>query len=417
MRKIDEYLAERNRLRQSAEETQEERRLMLKRQWLIGALSSLLILVLNEIVANLLVQLTGRNSNVLDISSLMASTLCCAGILLGARLLIKRHHEMAAQLALPLLTLATFLVLLALVALVWSLGGNFGLRKSGFQFADYGLGFFVFNPLALGFIPALVFAISFRPLNRRLYGAAMVSLLVSILIMSAAKFEGGICLLLALPLEIPLVCLGAFIGKSVANSRYFSTPYGLGSIALLAPLALGIGGHARAPWNEHTVRTEQIVYATPDQIWPLLLKMDALPAPDWWLFRAGVAYPVAISAAADRIGAERICRLSTGPMLETIDKLEPNHKLGFRVDSTPPTMRESNPFGSIHPPHLTNTFKCLHGEITLEPLPGGRTRMVGVSVYTQSLAPDLYWSKWCDMVVHEVHSHYFDAISERFGGR
>jgi hypothetical protein len=55
--------------------------------------------------------------------------------------------------------------------------------------------------------------------------------------------------------------------------------------------------------------------------------------------------------------------------------------LAFRVTDQPAPMEELSPF-DVHPPHLDNFLVSRRGEVRLERLPDGRTRLVGTTWYT-----------------------------------
>jgi len=114
------------------------------------------------------------------------------------------------------------------------------------------------------------------------------------------------------------------------------------------------------------------------------------------------------------LGARRSCHLSTGEMPEVITRYEPGRCLEFRVLSTPPTMKELNPFHAVEARHLVGYYECLRGRFTLTRLPDGSTELTGTSWYRHRLAPALYWNLWTDEIVHEVHGRVLGAIQRRF---
>ena len=395
---------------ESEREARGRRRANFWRVCSFAAMSAILVLAINSAAV-----LPG--GPVPDFGFIAALTLVgSATVLAGVYVLVRRVRDTTGAKAYFAFASVTAL------SVVWL--GVFVLGKralGGFDFggitapagAFYGWGFFILNPLLLGLLPAFMLTGFFGGSKSQCYGAGILALILEISLLLIFSVEGAVCLAIALPIGLPFTIFGAWLGRLLSSGRRFANPRAFGSLAVFAPVFVGVSSHVPVPWTTHTVRTEQVIDAPPERIWSYLLRMPEIGPPKWWLFRAGVAYPVDVESEKAAIGARRTCRLSTGPMLETIDVLEPGRRLGFRVDSTPPTMRESNPFGSPHPPHLTTTFQCVHGEIDLEPLANGKTLIVGTSIYRQNLAPDFYWSRWCDMVVHEVHSRVFDEIERR----
>jgi hypothetical protein len=74
-------------------------------------------------------------------------------------------------------------------------------------------------------------------------------------------------------------------------------------------------------------------------------------------------------------------------------------------------MQEWSPHGHFDAPHLEGYFVAKHGQFLLEPLPGGRTRLVGSTWYSHGLWPSWYWRLWSDPMVHAIHQRVLAHVA------
>ncbi|MBA3726805.1 MAG: SRPBCC family protein [Armatimonadetes bacterium] len=157
----------------------------------------------------------------------------------------------------------------------------------------------------------------------------------------------------------------------------------------------------------HEVRTAIDIAASPQRVWPFLFNLDGFGKPDAWFFRMGVACPIGTWTH----GNNRVCRLTTGDLVEVIVERKPAEVLRWKVIESPPTMLEWNPFGDPHPPHLDGTFEVVEGEFRLVAGPGKSTRLIGTTWYRNKMKPEGYWNYWCEVFVRGVQERVMQLIS------
>lgn len=284
-----------------------------------------------------------------------------------------------------------------------------GARLMATPNGGYGYALFVGLPVLQGMVAAAVAQIGGpHPWGRSARTAAF-SLLLSAVGVLAFAMEGIVCLLMAAPLILPLTLFGAWLGWLMTGGERAPSARLHGPAIAILSLALGGGAILPAPESEGEVTTVWHLAAPPERVWPYVLRLDALPEPDWWLFRLGVAHPIGTATHAD---GSRECLLSTGAMPERVSAREENRRLAFRVLATPPSMREMNPFGEVRAAHLTTTYIGQEGEFTLYP-EGKGTRLVARSTYGLRMAPFAYWRLWSDAIVAHVHKRVVREISRR----
>ena len=205
----------------------------------------------------------------------------------------------------------------------------------------------------------------------------MTALMAGITLFLVA-LEGAICLVMAMPLAIPLALLGGMVGRWAATSDPRQTSPAM-FMLLALPLTAAIepaSGHVM-----HEVRSSVIIDAAPDAVWPHVVAFREIPDPTDWVFRAGVAYPVRARIDGSGVGAVRYCVFSTGSFIEPITQWEPGRRLSFDVVDSPAPMNELSLYRHVSPPHLHGYLRPKRGEFRFIGLADGRTRLEGSTWY------------------------------------
>jgi uncharacterized membrane protein YhaH (DUF805 family) len=278
-------------------------------------------------------------------------------------------------------------------------------------FQSYGFSLFVGAPFALGMISVLLFGFSRpQPLGSCLAVATAAALLAGLALIAVA-LEGVICLLMASPLIFALALVGGVVGYAIQTRPWLLDQTATLSLALLLALpALMAAESAGEPEPaERVVRTEVIIDAPPQRVWPHVIAFPPLEEPDEWYFRTGIAYPQRAEIHGSGVGAVRHCVFTTGTFVEPIDVWHEPTLLRFRVTEQPEPLREWSPY-TIHPPHLDHYLTSRQGEFRLEALPGGRTRLIGTTWYSNRMWPAAYWDLWSDAIIHRIHGRVLTHV-------
>lgn len=276
--------------------------------------------------------------------------------------------------------------------------------------SDYSTALFFGVPTAMSLMASLFLGFRTRRPFKHAALANVCSQLTLAAILVATRWDGVGCLAMALPFTFVVGLLGSWIGWLITNAVIDRREARIGmSASFLLPVAVLALTSGTPSTSHHKHVTVRIISASPERIWPYLFNLKALPEPNEWLFRMGMAYPIATLTE----GNQRICELSTGPMPERISAVEKYRRLKFEVTAVPPAMRETNPFGPVHAPHNIEAFRPTAGEFRLEALSDGKTRVVATTWYDHDYGPDAYWSLWTEAVVGSVHNRVLDAIALR----
>jgi hypothetical protein len=295
----------------------------------------------------------------------------------------------------------------ALTGSVGALATYIGVQALGI----YGWGVFVALPFCLGLFS--VFIYTYHEV-RSLAGCVAVSAM-SIGIVAAGllafAIEGFICIVMAIPIALPLALLGGFTGFMCQRGRTTSiqSPSTMLMVLLLPVGIMGSEALAASESGLVSVRTTIRIDAPAARVWQNLIAFPDIVQPPETLFKLGVSYPIRAAIHGQGPGAMRECVFSTGTFVEVINVWETGKRLGFSVLSAPEGMRELSPY-DIHPRHLDGYFVPESAEFSLTTNPDGSTQLDGISWYRNRMWPSPYWRLWSDWILHRVHTRVFEHI-------
>lgn len=276
---------------------------------------------------------------------------------------------------------------------------------------SYGFGLFIALPFVLGYLVVALLGPA-RESFRLSMGMAAIAGVCSAGTLLALGIEGAICVVMAAPLTAPLAMLGGAVAYAVLSPRRDEPGRGnaLG-VALILPAMIGLETAAPSEPPVHPVTTAIVVAADAATVWRNVVAFPRLPEPTDWVFTSGIAYPIGATIDGAGVGAVRRCEFSTGAFIEPITVWDEPRLLRFAVTECPAPMVEWSPW-AIHPPHLDGFMVARQGQFALEPLPDGRTRIVGTTWYRHGLWPETYWRWWSDAIVHRIHARVLEHIRE-----
>ena len=283
---------------------------------------------------------------------------------------------------------------------------------------NYGWGLFVALPFTVGFVSALLYEIHEPRSLRACVGVACTAVGLLGLALMAVALEGAFCLIMALPLALPLAAFGGGCAHVIQKRRRPQQ----GATALFSLVLLFTPG---IEWTEHltaipapvfVVRSAIEIQAPPEKVWKEVVAFTEIPPPSEWIFRAGIAYPIRAEIFGTGPGAERHCVFSTGAFVEPIQIWDEPHLLKFSVTSNPAPMEEWTPYKHIEPPHLHGFLVSEGGQFLLTPLPNGGTRLEGTTWYHHGLWPSTYWKIWSDAIIHRIHMRVLRHIRDEAEG-
>lgn len=290
--------------------------------------------------------------------------------------------------------------------LITTLIGLLEIIVSANALKNYGWGLFVGIPFFLGLNSSLISGFH-RP---RSLGACLLVSMISVLLVGLALFafalEGIICLVMALPLAIPIALFGGFIGYVIQKRRTFSADSlrVVSVVFLIVPGLILLEHSFGGPPPLYEVKTSVVIKSDLQTVWTHVVTFSELPAPTEAMFKTGLAYPVRAQMCGEGVGAVRYCEFSTGAFVEPITVWDEPRLLAFDVTDQPPSMEELSIYNNVRPPHLENYFVARRGQFELKPLPDGTTLLEGTTWYQSYYWPTPYWHLWSDYIIDGIHN-------------
>jgi uncharacterized membrane protein YhaH (DUF805 family) len=300
-------------------------------------------------------------------------------------------------------------------ALVGLVGGAIflvaGVIVSVYVINSYGAFLFFGTPVVTGALAAYVLNAPGRVSLPLTLAHGILTMTLACCAFLFIGLEGAICIIMAIPIMVPLGLLGTFIGYGIAlglRSRQNEYPGMLGAMLLL-PL-FGTAERWMQPSPTLVNMTAIDIDAPPERVWQHVVQFSDITETPEWYFQFGIASPLRARIDGRGVGAIRHCEFTTGEFVEPVTTWDEPRRLAFDVTEQPEPMAELSPYRHIHPPHLDGSFRSLRGEFLLVPLSDGRTRLEGRTWYQVKIYPLAYWTIWTDAVLHRIHGRVLRHI-------
>ncbi len=274
-----------------------------------------------------------------------------------------------------------------------------------YEMIGYGLSFFVFLPFVLGFIlgKSTVRSVS-------LWGL-ITSLVIFIILLLVGGLEGMLCVLMAMPLILIGVALGAMAKKLWKKYRKTSEEENIVKISIL-PLCLFLvlafieTELRRDEENIIEVKSEIILPYSALQVYETIKSVDTLIAEKPFLMKLDLPIPLKCVLEEEKVGGIRTCYFEGGLIVEQITELEKGKILKMDVIDNQLTGRKWLGFKEAI---------YLFDEIA-----PGQTKMTRITTYTSELYPRFYWQALERMGIEQEHAYVFrnleQDLGENYGG-
>lgn len=274
-----------------------------------------------------------------------------------------------------------------------------------FELIGYGLSFFVFLPFALGYIlgKSTIKAISL--------GGLVISLFIFCLLLLAGNLEGMVCVLMAMPLIIVAVAIGALGKYLVSRAHKKNKKENLIKSSVL-PFLLFIGfGFVENELNKNDqviveVKSEIILLYSTIQVYETIKSVDTLDAEKPFLMKLDLPIPQKCILHEEKIGGLRTCYFEGGEIVERITELEKGKVLKMDVIDYQLTGRKWLGFKEAI--------------YLFDELEDGTTKMTRITTYTSELYPRFYWQPFETLGIEQEHEYVFNNLTKdlknKYGG-
>jgi hypothetical protein len=254
---------------------------------------------------------------------------------------------------------------------------------------EFGWVMFLILPSVLGFSSAVIYSVGRKVSFLKCWLVSLSTILVIGFFIMLAAIEGLICLLMALPLALPLLTIGTLIGWISAKPDDSARKSLAASAVMFAclPLLMGFEKSQRSTPTVHQVITTVEIDAPIEKVWENVVAFPQIEAKPEGILNLGFAYPINARIEGEGVGAIRHCNFNTGPFVEPITAWEAPHLLAFDVVEQPAPMMEFSPYENLKTSHL-EFIRSQKGQFRLFEK-DGKTVVEGTTFYTHDIAPDL----------------------------
>jgi hypothetical protein len=260
------------------------------------------------------------------------------------------------------------------------------------QYPSMGATLFLLVPVAAGFSIVLV---ARQPNSAA--AAALLSVLCSLVLLVGLGKEGVLCAILAFPIIVAGLAIGAGIGilfRKLVVDRAKNQTTTTGILLLVSPALIFAGDRIERPILQNP-RTEVIqttveVNETPQQAWGRILSIDSIQASKPILMYVGLPIPERCIMQGRGIGAKRTCYFNVGYIEETVTEWNPPYHLGLSIDRTHMPGR--------HWLGFENAEYRLQAD-------GLRTLLTRTTTISSHLHPAWYWRRFERLGVESEHDY------------
>lgn len=258
-----------------------------------------------------------------------------------------------------------------------------------------GMVMFFLVPVSAGFTIGLV-----TPKGKRAEASAMLAVGVTLLILIATKMEGLLCALMAFPLLIASIALGALLGAAFrTNPGQQGGGVRTGTLALTIPVLIFTAHKAEEPMLSHprieTISTTVRLHASPERAWSRIQSVDSIHSAKPWLMHIGLPVPLRCTLQKTAVGARRTCYFDKGYIEEIVTAWDPPHFMGLKIDRT-------------HMPgrHWLG-FENANYRLKQD---GDSTLLTRTTIISSHLYPAWYWGPLERLGVESEHHYLLDDV-------
>lgn len=264
-----------------------------------------------------------------------------------------------------------------------------------YELIGYGLSFFVFLPFALGYIlgKSTIKAIS-------LWGL-IISLIIFFILLLVGGLEGMVCILMAMPLIIGAVALGALVKYLRKRQQKNNRKENITKSSILPLCLFLIFGFAETELTKDDnniikIKSEIIVPYSAMEVYETIKSVDTLDTKKPFLMKLDLPIPQKCTLEEEKVGGIRTCYFEGGKIVERITELKKGKVLKMDVIDYQLTGRKWLGFKEAI--------------YLFDELDNGQTRMTRITTYTSELYPRFYWKPLEKIGIEQEHDYVFKNL-------
>jgi len=268
-----------------------------------------------------------------------------------------------------------------------------------FHFELVGLGytFFIVVPLCIGYSLGikLDWGIS-------LVIAVMMGLTLFFFLLLTAGFEGLVCVIMLLPIFIPVVLIGILIGYNLRKRSLKADKKNIVKISLYPLIVLLFSGGIEHFFSKkyETAKVESTIYLPYDAatVYDFIKSVDTLEGEKSLLMNLGLSVPKKCVLEKEEVGAKRTCYFEDGTIEEKVTDIKRGEFIKMKVTD-----------------YKLPGFKWLKFDdaIYLFDQKGDSTKLTRITTYQSQLKPRIYWEFWEKQAIEAQHEYVLNDLKRR----
>jgi hypothetical protein len=232
-----------------------------------------------------------------------------------------------------------------------------------------------------------------------LYGS-IISLVIFLLLLLAGELEGFLCVILTLPIIIPLLFLGAVITHLIKKYKEIKGTDNL-KILLIPFLPFLFGGLIEKEVTKNTkevieVRSEIVLPYSAMEVYSAIKSVDTLIAEKTFLMKFDLPVPLKCELEKEEVGGIRTCYFEGGKIVEKITELEQGKILKMDVVDYQLTGRKW--LGFVEAVYIFDS------------LDQHKSKLTRITTYTSELKPRIYWEPLERLGIRQEHEYVFNNL-------
>ena len=268
-----------------------------------------------------------------------------------------------------------------------------------FHFELVGLGytFFIVVPLCIGYSLGikLDWGIS-------LVIAVMMGLTLFFFLLLTAGFEGLVCVIMLLPIFIPVVLISILIGYNLRKRSLKTDKKNIINISLYPLIVLLFSGGIEHFFSNkfENAKVESTIYLPYEAstVYDFIKSVDTLAGKRSLLMNLGLSVPQKCVLEKEEVGAKRTCYFENGTIEEKLTDIKRGEYIKMKVTN-----------------YDLPGFKWLKFDdaIYLFDQKGDSTKLTRITTYQSQLKPRIYWEFWERQAIEAQHEYVLNDLKRR----
>ncbi len=235
------------------------------------------------------------------------------------------------------------------------------------------------------------------------------------LISVALAWETIICIIMLLPLYLPLSSLGGYFGGYIRKNYCDKTNFGVTSCFVVLPLIIApIESPMVSPTLLHSVNNTIVINTPVQNVWKTIPNIENIQSSElsWTLSHfIGIPRPLSAKTIDFKVGGIRELKWEKGVHFqEVITALRPYEKLSYQVIVDQESMRIAEL--DTHIAVGDKYFDIISGSYEIESV-NGDTHLTLTTNYRMTSKINWYGSLWANFVLNDFHGSVLNLIKNR----